>query len=69
MVTLTLGGIVVFIAWLLSTALKAERAENIRTKRPNLEHIPLVVGFEASKAMSEVKYKKAKARYDVLKNL
>lgn len=67
MFTLTILTIFLTPVLLLALALRWERQKNKRLGQPNLEHAPMVMAYHVSKAYSEHRYNKAKAKYDVLK--
>lgn len=67
MFTLTILAIVLTPCLLLTKALQWERQRNRRNGVPNLEHIPLVMGYHMHKARRQYRYDKYKAKYDALK--
>jgi len=67
MFTLTILAIVLTPCVLLAKALQWERQRNRDKGVPNLEHIPLVLGYHMHKANGQYRYDKYKAKYDAIK--
>ena len=67
MFTLKVLGFLLVVITLTLIAVKWERRKNLKQGKPNLEHAPMIIGYSVHCVFAEARYKRAKAKYDVLK--